>query len=385
MRAWERLAALATAAILLAAGCSDSDPDSSSDTGGDTPSGGETTASSPTVTQPTDTPPESSIPPPTTPLPPTEPVTIAFAGDVHFETFLASRLDNPQTAMGPLTQALAEADLSIVNLETAVTTRGTPQPKEYRFRAPPVVFDALQYAGIDVATMANNHGLDYGPVSVPDALAAAKAAHMPIIGIGRNAEQAYRPWIATVHGQRIAFLAASAVVDASLVSTWSATATQPGIATALDGNNAAIVAAVKAVRPEVDTVVVDLHYGADLTPCPTEIQRNLADDLVRAGADIVVGQHAHIVLSGGYQGRAYVDYGLGNYQFYVPNGGDTAETGVLVLTVEGRSVTKPRWIPGEIVNGLPTRLTGGAAESALAHWNSLRPCTGLTDGPISPR
>lgn len=300
---------------------------------------------------------------------------------MHFESFLAARLDHPQTAMGPLTRSLAAADVSILNLETAVTTRGTPEPKEYRFRAPPVVFTALEDAGVDVVTMANNHGLDYGPVSVPDALAAAKAAGMPVIGIGENAAQAYKPWVTTIHGTRIAFLAATAVVDAPLVATWSATATHPGVATALDGNNAALVAAVKAIRPHVDTVVVDLHYGSDLLTCPTEIQRKLADDLVAAGADVVVGQHAHVLLGGGYKGSAYVDYGMGNFQFYVSNGGETAHTGVLRLTVDGRRVTNPRWIPGEIVNGLPTPLTGSAATAAVSRWNALRQCSGLTSAP----
>ncbi|MDQ3423742.1 MAG: CapA family protein [Actinomycetota bacterium] len=321
----------------------------------------------------------------TTPTsPPTRPVTIAFAGDVHFESFLAPRLEHPQTAMGPLTGALARADLSILNLETAVTTRGTPQPKEYTFRAPPVVFTALKQAGVDVVTMANNHGLDYGPVSVPDALAAAKAAGMPVIGIGRNAAQAYQPWIVTVHGQRIAFLAATAVVDSHLVTSWSATSSQAGLATTLDGNNAALVAAVKDVRRHVDTVVVDLHYGSDLMECPTDIQREVADDLVRAGADIVVGQHAHTLLGGGYLGSAYVDFGMGNFQFYASPGTPTADTGVLVLTVDGRDVTQPEWIPGKIVNGLPVRLTGDAASEAIAHKTALRGCTGLTARPTSP-
>ncbi|MGI8577199.1 MAG: CapA family protein [Nocardioidaceae bacterium] len=320
-------------------------------------------------------------PPPTPPAHPSTPVTIAFAGDVHFESFLAPRLIHPKTAMGPLVDALGRADLAIVNLETAVTTRGRPQPKQYTFRAPPAAFTALKDAGIDVATMANNHGLDYGPVSVPDALAAAKAARMPLIGIGENAHAAYRPWIAHVHGQRIAFLAATAVLDAPLVASWSARPAQPGLATALDGNNAALVAAVKAVRPRVDTVVVDLHYGADLTTCPTQIQRKLAHDLVRAGADIVVGQHAHVLVGGGYLGSAYVDYGLGNFEFYVPNNDRAAETGVLVLTVDGRTVTRPRWIPGQIVNGLPTRLTGAPAVQASDRWSSLRGCAGLTSKP----
>lgn len=309
-------------------------------------------------------------------------MTIAFAGDVHFESFLAPRLERPATAMGPLTRVLARADLSIVNLETAVTTRGVPQPKDYTFRAPPVVFTALKEAGIDVATMANNHGLDYGPVSVPDALAAARAASMPVIGIGQNATEAYKPWVVTVHGQRIAFLAATAVVDAPLIASWSATADQPGLATALDGNNAALVAAVKAVRRHVDTIVVDMHYGSDLLQCPTDIQRTLADDLVRAGADIIVGQHAHVLLGGGYLGSSYVDFGLGNFQFYVSTGSPSATTGVLVLTVEGSQVTRPRWVPGQIVNGLPIRVTGETAEDAIARWAALRPCTGLAARPI---
>lgn len=381
MRAAAPLAATTCALLAVLAGCSGSGP------GGKTsytaplpPSGGGSGTTQPSTTASSS--PTSTTTPPTTGAPPGRPVTIAFAGDVHFESFLAPRLDHPETAMGPLSSVLGAADLSIVNLETAVTTRGSPQPKQYWFRAPPVAFSALKDAGIDVATMGNNHVLDYGPVSVPDALAAAKAAQMPVIGFGADAEQAFRPWVATVHGQRIAFLAATAVIDpSSLVPTWAATATRPGVATALDGDNAAIVAAVKAVRPSVDTVVVDLHYGSDLTPCPTDIQRKLADDLVRAGADIVVGQHAHILLGGGYHGAAYVDYGLGNFEFYVSNGGETARTGVLELTVRGRQVTRPTWIPGQIVNGLPTRLTGGAAAAAISQWRALRACTGLSERP----
>ncbi len=366
MRPAAGMAGLASVVLIVLAGCSASVPRVSA-----------TYSSSDGAGHPrTDTPSATVAPRPS------RPVTIAFAGDVHFESFLAARLEHPQSAMGPLSRALAAADVSIVNLETAVTTRGSPQPKEYQFRAPPIVFTALKDAGIDVATMGNNHALDYGPVSAPDALSSAKAAAMPVVGLGENAAQAYAPWITTVHGQRIAFLAATAVMDpSSLAATWSATSTQAGVATALDGDNAAIVGAVRAVRPNVDTVVVDLHYGSDLTPCPTEIQRKLADDLVRAGADIVVGQHAHILLGGGYNGSAYVDYGMGNFEFYVSNGGVTAHTGILLLTVDGRHVTNPTWVPGEIVDGLPTRLTGGAATQAISRWNSLRPCSGLTSRP----
>ncbi len=101
---------------------------------------------------------------------------------------------------------------------------------------------------------------------------------MPVIGIGRDADEAFRPWITSVHGQRIAFIGATAVVDAHLVESLSAGRHQPGVATALDGDNAALVAAIKDVRPRVDTVVVDMHYGSDISQCPTEIQRGVVRD-----------------------------------------------------------------------------------------------------------
>jgi len=203
---------------------------------------------------------------------------------------------------------------------------------------------------------------------------------MPVVGLGCNAGQAFRPWVTTVHGQRIAFLAATAVVDASLVASWSAGHDQAGVATALDGDNAAVVAAIRAIRPHGDTVIVDMHYASDLMRCPTEIQRAVADDAVRAGADVVVGQHAHVVLGGGYFGSAYVHYGLSNVQFYF-SGGQTAETGVLELTVDGHWVTDSTWTPGQLVVGLPAALEGVAADESLARWNGLQDCTGLRAAP----
>ena len=50
--------------------------------------------------------------------------------------------------------------------------------------------------------------------------------------------------------------------------------------------------------------------------CPNPQQEPLAQQLVKAGADIVVGTGAHVLLGGGYLGSAYVDYGLGNFAFY---------------------------------------------------------------------
>src|SRR5258705_1115947 len=97
-----------------------------------------------------------------TPAPP--PITLAFGGDVHFAERTLALLDSPSTAFGPISSVLSAADIAMVNLETAVTTGGTPEPKEYHFRAPPSAFAAVKAAGVDLVTLANNHSLDYGQV-----------------------------------------------------------------------------------------------------------------------------------------------------------------------------------------------------------------------------
>jgi poly-gamma-glutamate capsule biosynthesis protein CapA/YwtB (metallophosphatase superfamily) len=307
------------------------------------------------------------------------PVTIAFGGDIHFEGAVATRLaSDPATTLGPIAGVLRGADLAVVNLETAITDRGTPAAKEFTFRAPPSAFLALKAAGVDVATMANNHGADYGIVGVRDSLAAAERAGFPVIGIGNDAGEAFRAHRFTVDGQRIAVIGATQVLDASLAAAWSAGDRKPGLASAYDEQR--LLAAVRAARAEADTVVVDLHWGRELARCPIDRQRALAPKLVAAGADVVVGSHAHVLLGGGFLRGAYVHFGLGNFVFYA-RGGVTAQSGVLLLTMRGRAVTEAEWVPAVISGGIPLPLRGAAAERAVAAWRALRGCTGLAATP----
>ena len=82
-------------------------------------------------------------------------MTLAFAGDVHAE---GPSGDAVLAGLPSIRDALGRADLTVVNLETAVTDRGTPADKQFVFRAPPAVLPALEDAGLDVVSLANNHG-----------------------------------------------------------------------------------------------------------------------------------------------------------------------------------------------------------------------------------
>ncbi|MGI5224119.1 CapA family protein [Actinoallomurus iriomotensis] len=307
-----------------------------------------------------------------------EPITIAFAGDTHFYAQLSSRLATPSTALGPTIPWLKRADFTMVNLETAITTRGTKAPKQYNFRAPASAFTALKAAGVDVVSMANNHGMDFGEVGLADSLAAIKRSGYPVVGIGKNAAEAYKPYYATVKGTRLAVIGATQVLDDNLISAWSATNTHGGLASAK--NAPRLIQEVRKARKQADAVIVYLHWGQELEPCPLPRQKHLANQLVHAGADVIVGGHAHIPLGGGFFHGRYIDYGMGNFFFYAASG-KTADTGILEVTLSGRKVLKAQWRPGTISGGVPRLLTGAARVQALTKWNALRRCTGLTARP----
>jgi hypothetical protein len=316
-----------------------------------------------------------------------QPVSFAFGGDVHFPagTNLGDRLAaDPSDALGPtVPELLSGVDISMLNLESALTTGSCPaaQAKQFVFYAPQSAVSAFKGAGVTLITEANNHGEDCGAPGLQMALAARAQTGYTILGIGQNASQAFTPYETTMHGERIAIIAATQVIDSDLQSAWTATATQPGLASAYDVND--LVASVEAARKWADTVVVYLHWGTELDACPNPLQEPLAQVLVQAGADIVVGTHAHVLLGGGYLGSAYVDYGLGNFAFYDNSPPENA-SGSLVITATGRHIDTVSWRPAVIVDDLPQPLSGDAASEALAAWNQARSCTNVAATPGSP-
>lgn len=298
--------------------------------------------------------------------------TLAFAGDVHFTGRTAPLLNNPATAFGPISSALSGADITMVNLETAVTSRGTPEPKTYHFRAPTTAYAAVAAAGVDAVSLANNHVLDYGQIGLLDTLDSAAAAGMPVFGAGRDAAQAYTPWITTVRGTRVAVIGLSQVSD--LAESWAARDGRPGVAMAFD--TARVRAAVQTARAAADVVIAFPHWGVEGDTCPSGRQKELTKVLVDAGVDIILGSHAHVLQGAGWQGRVFIAYGMGNFLWYSTS--HSTDTGVLRLTIRGRSVVSADLVPAVVsATGQPKQLTGAAADNLQRRFAGLRACAGL--------
>ena len=303
-------------------------------------------------------------------------VTLAFAGDVHFAGRVARLLKDPATTFGSITSVLRSADFTAVNLETAVTSRGRPQPKTYHFATTPAAFAALRAAGVNLVTIANNHVLDYGRTGLADTLAAAKAAHFPFVGAGVNAAAAWAPYVTTIHGTKIAIIGVSQVAE--LASPWMATKHRAGEANAIDLGRT--IAAVRAAKRLARIVIVFMHWGTEGMACPDQNQLSLAPKLAAAGASIIIGAHAHMLQGSGWLGHTFVAYGLGNFLWW-ENSYSTA-TGVLKLTLHPRARLSARFVPAVVSGtGRPIVDDRAAARRAQAHYANLRTCAGLSASP----
>ena len=218
-----------------------------------------------------------------------KPVTMAFGGDVNFPSgsTLGDRLaDDPATALGTgVPSLLSGVDLSMVNLETALTdgTLSGPAAEVLRLlRACQRDHRVCSRPGVSLVTEANNHGEDCGQAGLQMALTARAQSNYTVLGIGQNAAQAFTPYQATIDGEHIGIIAATQVIDDDLQTAWTATATQPGLASAYDVSD--LVSAVEAARQVDDTVVVFLHWGVELDACPDPLQEPLANELVAGGS-----------------------------------------------------------------------------------------------------
>ena len=95
------------------------------------------------------------------------PITVSFVGDVHGESPIAEALAAGENPFAAYVARLSEADITVANLETTVGSAGTPDDKEFVFQAPPALATTLAESGVDVVSMANNHGMGLRPRGGP--------------------------------------------------------------------------------------------------------------------------------------------------------------------------------------------------------------------------
>lgn len=240
-------------------------------------------------------------------------VTLNFGGDVIFSGKAGELLEKKgyDYSYAALDGMFKKDDLTVVNLETPVTTGGVGAAnKQFVFKGSPKALDALKAAGVDAVNMANNHTLDQGEEGLRDTLSHLSERGIPYVGAGLNSKEAFSAQYFERKGIKIALLGFTRVIPSY---DWTALKNKPGLASVYDSKEG--LKAIAAAKQKADLVVVVVHWGKERVEQFDNIQQTLGRSFVDAGADLVIGGHPH-VLQGvePYKGK-WIAYSTGNFIF----------------------------------------------------------------------
>lgn len=251
------------------------------------------------------------------------PVEVLVTGDLV--------LDEPDGAhwLSGIAPVLRSADLAIGHLEVPHTSSkvevagDVPAPG-----APPENLAAIADAGFGMVSLAGNHIADCGAQGIADTIAGLDRAGVLHAGAGADIGAARAPAIASVAGRKIALLSYNCVgPDFAWAAPGKAGCAYLPMTTSdgapvspqahIDGMHpdALFILAedISAARRQADTVLVALHKGIVHTPARiAAYERPVARAAIRAGADAVIGHHAHIARGIEFHRGKPIFHGLGN-------------------------------------------------------------------------
>lgn len=228
--------------------------------------------------------------------------TLLFVGDIMLDRHIRKSLDahGSDHVFGEVRELLESADFTLGNLEGPITdsysvSSGTAvgDMNNMRFTFAPAVASMLAALGFDAVSIGNNHIRDFGTTGVESTKRYLEASG--IVFVGDPLRTTPEPRMLEKNGMRIALV---------------------GYSEFEGGSEAAAIASIRdGRRQDADVVIVMAHWGAEYEKTPPEAVRLLARRFSEAGADIVIGTHAHVVGEVENIGATRVYYSLGNFAF----------------------------------------------------------------------
>ena len=333
-------------------------------------------------------------------------IVIQFAGDTMFgRRFFDPNEDgdpsdglmsvNPTvedhlSLLAPIQPLLQSSDLTVVNLESPFSDQPflsprDPRPiafhstKDYVFASHPNAAIALQKAGVDVVDIGNNHMYDILEIGLHDTLTTLDKAGLLHFGAGLNESDAWAPLLVTVKGQTVAFIGCTTIwrpdppAASNDVIYVASDADQKGGAARCDARQ--LSAAVISAKGKANSVVVMIHGGYEYARFPSNNVASLSETARKAGANLVINHHPHVVSGFTWEEQSLTAWSLGNFIFD-QTVWPTFESYMLSVYIRDGQVVRAYVEPTMIENYVSHGLTGTLADSVV------RQAAGRMPGPF---
>lgn len=235
-------------------------------------------------------------------------------------------------------------DIALMNLETSICTKTYKKPyRGLSFRAEPSVLTLLRDAGFTLAVTANNHAFDMGDRGVRDTVKHLGEAGLGVTGTGRTLQEAWTPYVYVKRGVKVAVLGVTVLRNYPVkerVGYWTFIHRRK--------IHEELPRRIAAMRANYDFFVLSLHFGVEYYQTIGRFDRTLIEKVVKAGVDVLIGHHPHVLRPIVHTGRAVLFYSLGNFLFdYQMKGSEMAGVAQLKLVKRGRkrAIRDVRFVP----------------------------------------
>jgi poly-gamma-glutamate synthesis protein (capsule biosynthesis protein) len=271
-----------------------------------------------------------------------EAITLLAVGDILIDR------EQPETIFQHVAGVLRSGDITFANCEQMYSDRGHPSPVHASYSDPKNI-PALLHAGIDLVSLANNHTLDWGIDGLLDTMARLKEAGLPYVGVGQDLAEARQPVILERDGTRVGFLAYGCIGPDGYeaeeekpgyapVRSWTIYEKvdyQPGtppriVSLPYKDDLAAMVEDIQRLKAQADVAVISFHWGQHFVPRVIPMYCfDIGHAAVDAGADLILGTHAHILKGVEVYNGKVIFYSTSNFALELGPG-----------TLKGKSIPK---------------------------------------------
>ncbi len=239
-------------------------------------------------------------------------VRIAFLGDFSLNDHLLNQVRSGSTEgfLSDVRALTKKADLVIANLESCWDLDGRAAPAGFEgkihIKTTPEIVTALKFLNVKVVSTANNHSFDFGYdgwKALREIIENEEIAH---IGGGANIKEASEPLILGMDGIRLGILTYAGREVGAIYADETSCGVNP-----FDIERTKVE--VASLKASCDFVIVYIHWGEERILMPSPKQRAWAHEMARAGADVIIGHHAHVLQGYEMIGNTHVFYSLGNF------------------------------------------------------------------------
>lgn len=303
----------------------------------------------------------------------TNEITLSFVGDISLADnwYIMPKYDERgKKIYGILSKdvvdIMTDSDIMVANNEFTISNRGEKLPnKYYTFRASPDRLAIYQEMGIDLVTLANNHVYDFGEEAFNDTLEYLEQYKIPYIGAGRNIEETKAPFYYIINGYKIAFVNANR--SEKYILTPEANETSGGVLRCYDPTT--FINVISNAKQNSDFVIALVHWGKEDSSELEQVQIDTSKQYIDAGADIIIGTHAHTLQGIDFYNNKAIIYNLGDFIF----NNETKDTAIFQLKIDSNGNFTYYFLPCKEENEYTSLLTGSEQVRVLNKIRNLSP------------